>query len=171
MPTQNEQPEPQKKEEKPEQTAKGGTENKTEGITEELKTYIGLADGVFAFSDLPNGRCRMLFGAPSGAGGFILEFDPQNVQGAAKLTFGGLEENAWNCIGKEFPKENPGFFNLLGSSDGASEIKMLFQVSSPSVRHQMSILVREQVEEAISSWAKKKGKVAPGLLWQDDVEL
>ena len=171
VPTQNEQPEPQKKDEKPEQTAKGGTENKTEGITEELKTYIGLADGVFAFSDLPNGRCRMLFGAPSGAGGFILEFDPQNVQGAAKLISGGLKETAWNCIGREFKKRKFRVFNLLGNSDGDSEIKMLFQVSSPAVRHQMSILVRQQVEEAISSWAKKKGKVAPGLLWQDDVEL
>ena len=171
VPTQNEQPEPQKKEEKSEQTAKGGTENKTEGITEELKAYIGLADGVFAFSDLPNGRCRMLFGAPSGAGGFILEFDPQNVQGAAKLISEGLKRPLGIVLEKNSKKENPGFFNLLGSSDGDSEIKMLFQVLSPAVRHQMSILVRQQVEEAISSWAKKKGKLAPELLWQDDVEF
>ena len=171
VPTQNEQPEPQKKEEKPEQTAKGGTENKTEGITEELKTYIGLADGVFAFSDLPNGRCRMLFGAPSGAGGFILEFDPQNVQGAAKLISEGLKRPLGIVLEKNSEKENSGFFNLLGSSDGDSEIKMLFKVSTPAVRHQMSILVRQQVEKAIDEWAKKSGRKAPDLIWQDDVEL
>ena len=171
VPTQNEQPEPQKKEEKPEQTAKGGTENKTEGITEELKTYIGLADGVFAFSDLPNGMCRMLFGAPSGAGGFILEFDPQNVQGAAKLISEGLKRPLGIVLEKNSEKENSGFFNLLGSSDGDSEIKMLFKVSTPAVRHQMSILVRQQVEKAIDEWAKKSGRKAPDLIWQDDVEL
>ncbi len=171
VPTQNEQPEPQKKEEKPEQTAQGGTENKTEGVTEELKTYIGLADGVFAFSDLPNGRCRMLFGAPSGAGGFILEFDPQNVQGAAKLISEGLKRPLGIVLEENSKRENSGFFNLLGNSDGDSEIKMLFKVSSPAVRHQMSILVRQQVEEAISSWAKNSGKTAPDLLWQDNVEL
>ena len=95
----------------------------------------------------------------------------KNVQGAAKLISEGLKRPLGIVLEKNSQKENPGFFNLLGSSDGDSEIKMLFQVSSPSVRHQMSILVRQQVEEAISSWAKKKGKVAPGLLWQDDVEL
>ena len=171
VPTQNEQPEPQKKDEKPEQKAQGGTENKTDGVTEELKTYIGLADGVFAFSDLPNGRCRMLFGAPSGAGGFILEFDPQNVQGAAKLISEGLKRPLGIVLEENSKRENSGFFNFLGNSDGDSEVKMLFQVSSPAVRHQMSILVRQQVEEAISSWAKKRGKNAPDLLWQDDVEL
>ena len=35
----------------------------------------------------------------------------------------------------------------------------------------MSILVRQQVEEAIDAWAKKSGRKAPNLIWQDDVEL
>ena len=48
---------------------------------------------------------------------------------------------------------------------------MLFRVSSSKVRHQMSILVRQQVEAAIENWANETGEKQPVLLWQDDVEL
>ena len=171
IPTENEQPESKQEEDKPEQTAQGGAEEKAGGVTEELETYIGLADGVFAFSDAPNGRCRMLFGSPNGAGAFSLEFDPQNIEGAAQVISEALKKPLGLVLDENVQSGGSGIFNLFGQDSQESELKMLFRVSSSAVRHQMSILVRQQVEEAISSWAKKRGEVAPGLLWQDDVEL
>ena len=171
IPTENEQPESKQEEDKPEQTAQGGAEEKAGGVTEELETYLGLADGVFAFSDAPNGRCRMLFGSPNGAGAFSLEFDPQNIEGAAQVISEALKKPLGLVLDENVQSGGSGIFNLFGQDSQESELKMLFRVSSSAVRHQMSILVRQQVEEAISSWAKKRGEVAPGLLWQDDVEL
>jgi hypothetical protein len=169
VPVENELPESQ--EEKKEEKAKGGEQELTGGITEELKVFVGLADGVFAFADAPGGKCRMLFGTPDGVGAFAMEFDPKDVEGAARKISQSLQKPLGLVLDGNAKGKEDGIFNLFSASRDGSEIRMLFRVSSPAIRHQMSILVRQQVQEAIDAWAKKSGKKVPALLWQDDVEL
>ena len=52
VPVENEKPET-KEEEKKEEKAEGGKQELSGGITDELKVFVGLADGVFAFADAP----------------------------------------------------------------------------------------------------------------------
>ena len=169
VPVENELPESQ--EEKKEEKAKGGEQELTGGITEELKVFVGLADGVFAFADAPGGKCRMLFGTPDGVGAFAMEFDPKDVEGAARKISQSLQKPLGLVLDGNAKGKEDGIFNLFSASRDGSEIRMLFRVSSPAIRHQMSILVRQQVQGAIDAWAKKSGKKVPALLWQDDVEL
>ena len=170
VPVENEKPET-KEEEKKEGKAEGGKQELSGGITDELKVFVGLADGVFAFADAPGGKCRMLFGTPNGVGAFAIEFDPQDVEGAAKLISQGLQKPLGLVLDGNAKGGQGRIFNLFSTNEDKSEIRMLFRVSSSKVRHQMSILVRQQVESAIENWAKKTGKNQPVLLWQDDVEL
>lgn len=169
VPVENELPESQ--EEKKEEKAKGGEQELTGGITEELKVFVGLADGVFAFADAPGGKCRMLFGTPAGIGAFAMEFDPKDVESAARKISQSLQKPLGLVLDGNAKVKKDGIFNLFSASRDGSEIRMLFRVSTPAIRHQMSILVRQQVQEAIDAWAKKSGKKVPALLWQDDVEL
>ena len=164
VPVENEQPEQEEKKEQPEQES-------LQGMCEELKLYIGLADGVFAFSDLPDGKCRMLFGTPDGVGAFSVRFDPQQVETAASKISESLKKPLGLVLDGNARMGVNRILQLFRGEDQGSEIKMLFKVSTPAVRHQMSILVRQQVEQAIQAWAKKSGRKAPDLIWQDDVEL
>ena len=164
VPVENEQPEQEDENEKSEQES-------LQGMCEELKLYIGLADGVFAFSDLPDGRCRMLFGTPDGVGAFSVKFDPQQVEVAANQISGSLKKPLGLVLDGNARMGGNRILQLFQGEYQGPEIKMLFKVSTPAVRHQMSILVRQQVEEAIEAWAKKSGRKAPDLIWQDDVEL
>ena len=170
VPVENEKPET-KEEEKKEEKAEGGKQELSGGITDELKVFVGLADGVFAFADAPNGKCRMLFGTPDGVGAFSLEFDPQDVEGAASLISQGLQKPLGLVLDGNAKGGQGRIFNLFSTNEDNSEIRMLFRVSSSKVRHQMSILVRQQVEAAIENWANETGEKQPVLLWQDDVEL
>ena len=113
----------------------------------------------------------MLFGTPDGVGAFSLEFDPQDVEGAAHLISQGLQKPLGLVLDGNAKGGQGSIFNLFSANEDNSEIRMLFRVSSSKVRHQMRILVRQQVEAAIENWAKKTGKKQPVLLWQDDVEL
>lgn len=164
VPVENEQPEQEENKEKPEQES-------LQGMCEELKLYLGLADGVFAFSDSPDGKCRMLFGTPDGVGAFSVKFDPQQVEAAANQISESLKEPLGLVLDGNARMGVNRILQLFKGEDQGSEIKMLFKVSTPAVRHQMSILVRQQVEKAIEAWAKKSGRKAPDLIWQDDVEL
>jgi hypothetical protein len=164
VPVENEQPEQEDKNEKSEQES-------LQGMCEELKLYIGLADGVFAFSDSSDGKCRMLFGTPDGVGAFSVKFDPQQVEVAANQISESLKKPLGLVLDGNARMGVNRILQLFQGEDQGSEIKMLFKVSTPAVRHQMSILVRQQVEEAIDAWAKKSGRKAPDLIWQDDVEL
>ena len=170
VPVENEKPET-KEEEKKEEKAEGGKQELSGGITDELKVFVGLADGVFAFADAPNGKCRMLFGTPDGVGAFSLEFDPQDVEGAASLISQGLQKPLGLVLDGNAKGGQGSIFNLFSTNEDNSEIRMLFRVSSSKVRHQMSILVRQQVEAAIENWANETGEKQPVLLWQDEVEL
>jgi hypothetical protein len=167
VPVENEQPE--SKEEKKEEKAAGGKQELKGGVTEELKLFVGLADGVFAFTDAPGGKCRMLFGTPDGVGALSMEFDPKDIEGAAKLISQSLQKPLGLVLDGNLKSGGGGVLNLFSTKNGESEIRMLFRVSSPAIRHQMSILVRQQVEEAIQVWAKKSEANVPALLWQDDV--
>ena len=170
VPVENEKPET-KEEEKKEEKADGGKQELSGGITDELKVFVGFADGIFAFGDAPNGKCRMLFGTPDGVGAFSLEFDPQDVEGAANLISQGLQKPLGLVLDGNAKGGQGRIFNLFSTNKDNSEIRMLFRVSSSKVRHQMSILVRQQVEAAIENWANMTGEKEPVLLWQDDVEL
>ena len=139
-------------------------------MCEELKLYIGLADGVFAFSDSADGQCRMLFGTPDGVG-VSVKFDPQEVEEAANQISESLKKPLGLVLDGNARMGVNRILQLFRGEDQVSEIKMLFKVSTPAVRHQMSILVRQQVEKAIDEWAQKSGRKAPDLIWQDDVEL
>jgi hypothetical protein len=164
VPVENEQPEKEDKNEQSDQES-------LQGMCEELKLYIGLADGVFAFSDSSDGKCRMLFGTPDGVGAFSVKFDPQQVEVAANQISESLKKPLGLVLDGNARMGVNRILQLFQGEDQGSEIKMLFKVSTPAVRHQMSILVRQQVEEAIDAWAKKSGRKAPDLIWQDDVEL
>ena len=164
VPVENEQPEQEDRNEKSEKES-------LQGMCEELKLYIGLADGVFAFSDSSDGKCRMLFGTPDGVGAFSVRFDPQQVEAAANQISESLKKPLGLVLDGNARMGVNRILQLFQGEDQGSEIKMLFKVSTPAVRHQMSILVRQQVEEAIEAWAKKSGRKAPDLIWQDDVEL
>lgn len=170
VPVENEKPET-KEEEKKEEKAEGGKQELSGGITDELKVFVGLADGVFAFADAPKGKCRMLFGTPDGVGAFSMEFDPQDVEGAAHLISQGLQKPLGLVLDGNAKGVQGRIFNFFSTNEDNSELRMLFRVSSSKVRHQMSILVRQQVETAIEKWAKETGEKQPVLLWQDDVEL
>ena len=164
VPVENEQPEKEENNQKSEQES-------LQGMCEELKLYIGLADGVFAFSDSADGKCRMLFGTPDGVGAFSVKFDPQQVEAAANQISESLKKPLGLVLDGNARMGVNRIMQLFRGEDQGSEIKMLFKVSTPAVRHQMSILVRQQVEKAIEEWAKKSGRKAPDLIWQDDVEL
>jgi hypothetical protein len=164
VPVENEQPEKEEKNEKSEQES-------LQGMCEELKLYIGLADGVFAFSDSPDGQCRMLFGTPDGVGAFSVRFDPQEVEAAANQISESLKKPLGLVLDGNARIGANRILQLFQGVDQGSEIKMLFKVSTPAVRHQMSILLRQKVENAIEEWAKKSRRKAPDLIWQDDVEL
>ena len=164
VPVENEQPEKEENNQKSDQES-------LQGMCEELKLYIGLADGVFAFSDSPDGKCRMLFGTPDGVGAFSVKFDPQQVEAAANQISESLKKPLGLVLDGNARMGVNRILQLFRGEDQGSEIKMLFKVSTPAVRHQMSILVRQQVEKAIDEWAQKSGRKAPDLIWQDDVEL
>ena len=93
------------------------------------------------------------------------------MEGAAHLISQGLQKPLGLVLDGNAKGEDGGIFNLFSTNEDNSELRMLFRGVQFQGRHQMSILVRQQVEASIEAWAKKTGKKQPVLLWQDDVEL
>lgn len=146
----------------------GKGEKVERGISSELRTYRGVADGVMAFSDLPDGQCRLLFGAPDGQGAMSLEFDPAAIDASAQAIVqalvGPLREVLDGAV-----ESTPRRGLILFRRSKESELSMLFRVDSPLIRHQMSIQVRQWIDDEIQRWSEETGKPAPKLLWQEDV--
>ena len=146
----------------------GEGENVDRGISRELRAYRGVADGVMAFSDLPDGQCRLLFGAPDGSGAVSLEFDPARIEESAEAIVQALTAPLREVLdGAEGRQPRRGLVLFRRSRE--SELSMLFRVDSPLIRHQMSIQVRRGLEEEIQRWAEETGRPAPKLVWQEDV--
>ncbi len=154
-----EEKEPEDQEQKPEVEP---------GILAELMVFRGAADGVLSFSDLPDGSCRLLFGAPDGRGAMEVSFDPEKIESSARRIADALREPLRDVLNGEETSRG-GFF--LFKRDNEPKLSMLFRVDSPSIRHQMSIMVREFMAEEIQMWAEETGEQPPELLWQDETGL
>ena len=113
----------------------------------------------------------MSCGTADGVGAFSLEVVQQEVEGVVSLICQGSEKPLGLVLDGNAKGGQGSIFNLFSTNEDNSEIRMLFRVSSSKVRHQMSILVRQQVEAAIENWANETGEKQPVLLWQDEVEL
>ncbi|MDF3130563.1 hypothetical protein P0Y35_15250 [Kiritimatiellaeota bacterium B1221] len=140
------------------------------GITEELENFRGKADGVLAFSDLGNGDCRLLFGSPDGKGALSVGFDPENVEASAQKIAEALSGPLRDVLNGTASANEKGGFRLFTRAKEPT-LSMLFQVDSPKIRHQMSIQVRQLIQQEIDLWAEEKGQQAPVLLWQDEMGL
>ncbi len=140
------------------------------GITEELENFRGKADGVLAFSDLANGDCRLLFGSPDGKGALSVGFDPENVDASAQKIAEALSGPLRDVLNGTASANEKGGFRLFTRAKEPT-LSMLFQVDSPKIRHQMSIQVRQLIQQEIDTWAEEKGQKAPVLLWQDEMGL
>jgi|GEM_PF-921057 len=147
-----------------------GEEKPEAGIIQELENFRGKADGVLAFSDLGNGDCRLLFGAPDGKGALAVGFDPENVAESAQKIADALRGPLRDVLnGTASANENGGFRLFTRAKEPT--LSMLFQVDSPKIRHQMSIQVRQLIQQEIDAWAEEKGQKAPALLWQDEMGM
>jgi polyhydroxyalkanoate synthesis regulator phasin len=140
------------------------------GMSESLRAYQGRADGVFSFTDLPDGRCRLLFGAPDGTGAQTIEFDPADVETAARQIADVLRGPLRDVLNGAATTggERRSFF--IFSRSRPSELRLLFRVGSPAIRHQMSILIRRHLDDEIAQWAEETGQPAPTLFWQEEAQ-
>jgi len=139
------------------------------GMAEELRAWRGVADGVLVFSDLPDGRCRMVFGAPDGSGPMAVEFDPAAIEDSAGEIAKALSGILVRLLETTAAGERSGGRFFFFSRAREPELTMLFVVNSPEIRHQMSIEVRRRIEEAVGDWARETGQTAPRLQWQEDL--
>ncbi|WFB35178.1 hypothetical protein P3T73_13515 [Kiritimatiellota bacterium B12222] len=149
-------------------TEAAGEKKEDAGITQELENFRGKSDGVLAFSDLGNGDCRLLFGAPDGKGALSIGFDPENVDASAQKIADALRGPLRDVLNGTDSANEKGGFRLFSRAKEPT-LSMLFQVDSPKIRHQMSIQVRQRIQSEIDAWAAEKGQTAPTLLWQDEM--
>lgn len=152
--------------EQPEVEAPGG--GTAAGMQETLSRYRGVADGVFAFRDLGDGQCELVFGTPDGLDPVTLTFDPADVETAANLVADATKASLYNVLDHQ-TEENPTRGFLFFRNREEPELKLMFRVDSREVRHRMSILLRDRIRDDIRNWAETSGQPAPDLSWQDDV--
>lgn len=147
-----------------------GKLNAEAGITQVLESFEGNADAVLAFSDRENGGCRLFFGAPDGKGALEVNFDPDNVEASTKKITDALRSPLRDVLNGT-ASANAQKASRLFSRAKEPTLRMLFQVDSLKIRHQMSIQVQKLIQKVICSWAEEKGQKVPALLWQDEIGI
>lgn len=161
----NEKPGEQIEEQEKPQGAGAGAQEEA-GMTDALRAYRGRADGVLSFKDLPSGGCRLVFGSPTGSGAISVEFDPENIDESAQAIATAMSGPLRQVLEGHKPNGMAGL--RLFNRSSTPELRMLFRVDSSAIRHQMSIQIRDLIEDQIDAWATETQNIAPRLLWQDE---
>jgi len=147
-----------------------GKLNAKAGITQILESFEGNTDAVLAFSDRKNGGCRLFFGAPDGIGALEVNFDPDNVEASTKKITDALRSPLRDVLNGT-ASANAQKASRLFSRAKEPTLRMLFQVDSLKIRHQMSIQIQQLIQKVIYSWAEEKEQKVPALFWQDEIGL
>lgn len=153
----------------PEEDGEGeGVEADEAGMTDSFRTYRGIADGVFWFTDLPDGRAQLHFGTPDQASTSQVVFDPSDVVTAAAEIAAALRAPLRAALDAAAQDQHNRRGFLFFARERPAELRMLFRVGSTTIRHQMSILVRQHLDDEIQRWSEETGHPAPNLSWQEE---
>ncbi|MEI6165830.1 MAG: hypothetical protein WCS52_01405 [bacterium] len=123
-------------------------------------------DGILLLTGAATGPATARLLSQTGVTNCNVSFDPGKPQDAATAIFEAMTPQLkalWTNTVHEWQKEHSGLGFLKRRTP--PKLKLFIVIESEDVRHRMSLMLRQHIEDALTAWGKTAGKGTP------DVEL
>ena len=158
--------EPKKAEQpEPKQNPDEGTEQEqiAQALSQHRTEIRNTPDGVLLLS-AADGQSEAAFVTPGGGAKTLGRFAAGDIPASAETIFNGLKpelDPMLTALAGRWRRENGGM-HLFGKPK-PPELRLFVVVRSDEVRHRMSLLLREKVEDAIAEWSAGHGGDLPAV--------
>lgn len=119
-------------------------------------------DGILLLTGTPTGPSTARLLSQDGTATCTASFDPGKPQDSASTLFNTLKPQLkvlWTNTVREWQKEHSGLGVLKRRTP--PKLKLFIVIESEEVRHRMSMLLRQHIEEALAEWDKDGAKGTP----------